>query len=115
MSSQFLYLTTVGRRTGSPHRIEIWFASEGGPLYLISGGGNRSDWVKNLLASPHASVELDHQLSTVGARLPLPPSDERTRAVDLLHAKYADQVSGTRSSWQREAFIVALDRRSSRD
>lgn len=22
---EYLYLTTIGRRTGSPHEIEIWF------------------------------------------------------------------------------------------
>jgi hypothetical protein len=38
------YVTTAGRRTGRPHTIEIWFAADGGSLFLISGGGDRSDW-----------------------------------------------------------------------
>jgi hypothetical protein len=30
------------------HRIEIWFAVHGGKLYLMSGGRDRADWVRNL-------------------------------------------------------------------
>jgi hypothetical protein len=33
----FCYLTTVGRRSGKAHTIEIWFALENGKLYLLSG------------------------------------------------------------------------------
>jgi hypothetical protein len=33
----FCYLTTVGRVTGRPHTIEIWFAREGSTLYMLSG------------------------------------------------------------------------------
>src|SRR4029450_13040190 len=56
--AQFCYLTTKGRRTGQPHTIEIWFGMRGGRLYMLSGGGNRSDWVLNLPGSPAASVSL---------------------------------------------------------
>ena len=31
----FCYLTTVGRRSGKRHTIEIWFARENGALYLL--------------------------------------------------------------------------------
>lgn len=54
----FAYLTTIGRRTGAPHRIEIWFAIDDGALYLLSCGRNRSDWVLNLQANPNESVGL---------------------------------------------------------
>jgi deazaflavin-dependent oxidoreductase (nitroreductase family) len=108
MSSEFLHLTTRGRRTGGPHRIEIWFATAGGPLYLISGGGDRSDWVKNLQADPHATVQLETETFEITARAL--PGSERSDAVAMLHEKYRSQVSGTLASWQHDAFIVALDR-----
>ena len=53
----FLYLTTVGRRTGRPHRIEIWFAAHEGRLYLLSGGRERADWVRNLQANPRVRLQ----------------------------------------------------------
>ena len=55
-AGQFCYLTTTGRITGRPHEIEIWFAFPPDPasttLYLMAGGRERSDWVKNLLQNP---------------------------------------------------------------
>ncbi len=39
----YAYLTTIGRRTGRPHRIEIWFAAQEGRMYLLAGGRERSD------------------------------------------------------------------------
>src|SRR5919198_4125925 len=41
----YAYLTTTGRVTGRPHEIEIWFALHAGTVYVLSGGGDRSDWV----------------------------------------------------------------------
>jgi hypothetical protein len=37
-SELYVHLTTVGRRTGRPHRIEIWFAEHDERLYMLSGG-----------------------------------------------------------------------------
>ncbi len=105
----FCYLTTVGRRSGRDHTIEIWFAAEGRTLYLISGGGARSDWVRNLVAQPEARVAVGGWSLHVRARLPLvEPPEERERAVRLLHAKYGRRESSL-ESWLRDAFIVALD------
>ena len=50
--ADFCYLTTTGRVSGRPHTIEIWFALHEHTLYLLSGAGDRSDWVKNTLRSP---------------------------------------------------------------
>ena len=102
-------MSTTGRVTGRPHEIEIWFTEVGDSLYLISGGGERSDWVKNLVAEPAATVRVDGKTVPVKARVPVHPGEERTVAVDRLHAKYADQVSGSLEDWKRDAFIVALD------
>ena len=52
----FCYLTTTGRVSGRPHTIEIWFALQGRTLYLLSVGGDRSDWVRNLRRDPRATL-----------------------------------------------------------
>jgi hypothetical protein len=65
--------------------------------------------VRNLLASPGATVRIgDHSLD-VSARLPLPDGPERDEGVRALHAKYGDQVSSTVEQWLTRAYIVALD------
>jgi deazaflavin-dependent oxidoreductase (nitroreductase family) len=69
VEEQYCYLTTRGRVSGRPHRIEIWFALDGSTLYLLSGGRERSDWVKNLRATPEVTVELGGRTRRRGARL----------------------------------------------
>ncbi|GAA1309956.1 hypothetical protein GCM10009634_75400 [Saccharothrix xinjiangensis] len=46
-------ITTLGRRTGRAHRIEIFSYRAAGATYLCSGaGGAATDWHANLLANP---------------------------------------------------------------
>lgn len=48
-------LTTIGRRSGSPARIEIWwFHVEG--RFIITGTPGKRDWYANVLANPHVIV-----------------------------------------------------------
>ena len=48
----YLYLTTTGRRSGLPRRIEIWFTRHEGRYYLVAEHGLKAHWVRNLLAEP---------------------------------------------------------------
>jgi deazaflavin-dependent oxidoreductase (nitroreductase family) len=104
-----LDLMTTGRRTGEPHEIEIWFTILEDHVYLISGGGDRSDWVRNLVADPVAAVRIAGVTHPATGRVPIHPGAERTTAVEHLHRKYGDQVSGSLDDWKRDAFIVGLD------
>jgi deazaflavin-dependent oxidoreductase (nitroreductase family) len=104
------YLTTTRRKTTRLHTIEIWFVSVGSTVYLISGGGARSDWVNNLMTNRSASVRIGPESFDVNARLPLPRTPERSAAVRKLHHKYASQISGSLEEWIHDAYIVALDR-----
>jgi deazaflavin-dependent oxidoreductase (nitroreductase family) len=55
---EYAYLTTRGRVTGTPHRIEIWYRRLGDDVWLIAGGRDSADWVKNLRADPNAMIEI---------------------------------------------------------
>ncbi|MEW6605789.1 MAG: nitroreductase/quinone reductase family protein [Thermoproteota archaeon] len=46
---QFLYLDTTGWKTGKKHRIEIWFVEDNGKYYVMSEGGERAHWVRNIM------------------------------------------------------------------
>jgi deazaflavin-dependent oxidoreductase (nitroreductase family) len=52
LDEPYLYLTTVGRKSGNDHEIEIWFVALGGAYYLISEKRERADWVRNLRKEP---------------------------------------------------------------
>ena len=101
------YLTTTGRLTGRPHEIEIWFATDGTTVWLLSGGGERSDWVQNLLARPDANVRIGVEEFVAAARFPLPQDEEKQTAARLL----ADKYPGYFQKAFAEGYVIALDPR----
>lgn len=106
----YCYLTTIGRISGEPREIEIWFAmdAERGTLYMLSGGRDRSDWVRNLQRDPRVSVRVGDQASSGRARV-VDGADEDELARRLLLEKYTPRYSGDLDRWRREALPVAVD------
>ena len=104
----YAYLTTVGRRTGRPHRIEIWFAAEGRRLYLMSGGRDRSDWVRNILAHAHVTVDLGDGTGNGMAHIVQPGTAEDARARELLVSKYATPGNPLHD-WGRTSLPVVVE------
>jgi deazaflavin-dependent oxidoreductase (nitroreductase family) len=107
-ADDFCYVTTKGRRTGRPHRIEIWYASDGTTLYLLAGGGHSSDWVRNALADPTVQVEIDGDISAGRARI-IEDGEEADRARLLVFAKYAPRSGDDLSEWRDTALPIAIE------
>ena len=106
---EYCYLTTTGRASGRPHEIEIWFGINEETLYLLSGGGDKSDWVKNLLKNPTVTVQIAKHTFTGNARI-VSEGKEETMARYLLAEKYQDWEGKKRlSEWARTALPVAID------
>ena len=104
----YCYLTTIGRVTGTPHEIEIWFGLNASTLYLMSGDG-KSDWVKNLRKNPPVTVRIAKRTFNATARL-VEDEAEQTLARNLLADKYNERrANGTLSKWARTALVVGLD------
>ena len=104
----YCYLTTTGRVSGTPREIEIWFALEGSTLYMLSGGGDRSNWVQNLLRKPAVTVRIGEVIEPGRARVVENP-DEDARARQLVFEKYSERYSGDLENWRRTALPVAVD------
>ena len=51
---RYLDLTVQGRKTGKPHTVRIWFIVKEGKIYVSSGRGSDSQWIKNLRQTPKA-------------------------------------------------------------
>ena len=108
-SEEFCYLTTTGRVSGNPHEIEIWFGMKGDSLYLLSGGGHKSDWVKNLAKNPNVTVRIGQHRFTATGRL-VQSAEEESSARTLLADKYNERESdGSLSEWAQSALVVGLD------
>jgi deazaflavin-dependent oxidoreductase (nitroreductase family) len=48
----FLLLYTLGRRSGKQRITPLEYRRRNGDIYIVSGRGRRSDWFRNLKASP---------------------------------------------------------------
>jgi deazaflavin-dependent oxidoreductase (nitroreductase family) len=85
-------ITTTGRRSGQPRRIEIWFYRFEDSIYLSGLPGPRTrDWLANLAAEPHFTFHLKHG---VVADLPavatvITDPDERRRVL----AQFVDEFN----------------------
>ena len=91
-TAPFCYLTTTGRRSGRPHTIEIWFALHATTVYLLSGGRENSDWVKNLQQEPAVQIRIGTGRFTGRARVLNGPPREASLpvAIDLQHHRPPD-------------------------
>ncbi len=105
----FCYLTTTGRVTGRPHEIEMWFSlvPETRTLYMLSGGGDRSDWVRNLRQNPEVTVRIAGEEFGGRAR-ESHDAEEDGLARRLLVEKY-ETSPGSLSNWRRSALPVAVE------
>ncbi len=73
---QVLYLTTIGRTTGLPREIEIWFVAFSERLYLFAETGEAAGWVKNIKRNPKVVVRIGNLQINGTARI-LDRQDDR--------------------------------------
>lgn len=105
----YCYVTTTGRVTGTPHRIEIWFALQNETVYLLSGARERSDWVRNVMVSPDVVLELADRRRTTRARVLEPGTEEDALARRLLLDKYTARGHKDLEEWAATALPVAIE------
>lgn len=105
----YCYLTTTGRVSGKPHEIEIWFGVTGGRLYLMAGGGERSDWVKNLKKNPAVTIRIRGQVYQATADI-VTDATEQASVRPVLADKYNErEADGSLSEWATTALVVGFD------
>jgi deazaflavin-dependent oxidoreductase (nitroreductase family) len=66
---QILHLTTIGRKTGLPREIEIWFVVWCERLYLFAETREAAGWVKNIRRNPKVTVRIGEWHSDATARV----------------------------------------------
>ena len=89
-------ITTTGRRSGRPRRIETWFYRVGGNLYLTGSPGRR-DWYANVVANPAFVFHLKESVVADLPAIAMPITDDAERrrilteiATDLIQAEHLD-------------------------
>lgn len=54
----YLYITTIGHKTGRQHQIEIWYVDYAGNYYIVSEKRENAHWVRNLTANPNITFSI---------------------------------------------------------
>jgi hypothetical protein len=79
---------------------------------MLSGGGDRADWIRNLKKTPRVRLRIGTQATTATARVLRAGTKEDELARRLLDGKYQGWHEGKRlSSWARNALPVAIELR----
>ena len=107
-------ITTTGRTTGKPRRIEIYLHQFDGEYYLTGKPGSKRDWVANILAHPGFTVHLKRDVvadvPVVGE--PEPDGEERGRilfrALTESWGSDPDKARGALDRWVDQAPFIRL-------
>jgi deazaflavin-dependent oxidoreductase (nitroreductase family) len=80
--SQIIDLTTIGRRSGQPRKIEIFLHVDDGVLFItgIPQADRTRDWIHNIAADQHVVVHLKQSLVAdvpATARVVTDPAERR--------------------------------------
>jgi deazaflavin-dependent oxidoreductase (nitroreductase family) len=88
-------ITTVGRRTGEPRRIEIWFHRLDGRYYITGTPGRPRDWYANLVAHPAFTFHLKESATAdlPATARPITDPAEREKVLAGLLAPLGDFTS----------------------
>ena len=102
------HLQTIGRTSGRPRTIEIWFATDGARIYLLAGGRDRAHWVRNLRVEPRVRVRIGGRTIDARARV-IEGEPTEMVARRLLAAKYQGWTDGKPlSSWAAGSLPVEI-------
>jgi deazaflavin-dependent oxidoreductase (nitroreductase family) len=109
---QFCDLTTVGRSSGKPRTVELWFGAEGDRVYFVSGGGMAANWVKNIQREPGVTVAIGGVEFQGRARVLDRQRDGESwqRGAELCCRKYYRRdASYLDRGWSPEAVVVEAE------
>jgi deazaflavin-dependent oxidoreductase (nitroreductase family) len=97
-------ITTTGRRSGEPRRIETWRYRAAGRYWLTGSPGSR-DWYANVLAHPEFTLHRKGVDTVVRGR-PVTDPDERARVLGEIVP--ALDWAGSLESWLAGSPLVEI-------
>ena len=98
-------ITTIGRRSGQPRRLETWRYRAAGRYWLTGSPGAR-DWYANLMVHPEFTLHLKDRDLPVRGRLVTDP-DERARVLGEIVPGL--DWAGSLESWLAGSPLVEIE------
>jgi deazaflavin-dependent oxidoreductase (nitroreductase family) len=102
-------ITTIGRKTGKPRRLEIWFHNLNGELFLTGSPGKKRDWLANLIANPSFTFHLKQSLKVDIPAKAIPIFDEPSRREIL--TRLLEKMGGDRDleAWIKGSPLAKIE------
>jgi len=106
-SERTIDITTTGRRSGRPSRVEIWFHNVDDTIYITGSPGTR-DWYANLLENPRFVFHLKQSINADLPAIARPILESHERQAVLTEVT---QRVGARNldAWMSGAPLVAIE------
>jgi deazaflavin-dependent oxidoreductase (nitroreductase family) len=76
-------ITTIGRTTGLPRRIEIFFHQLDGDYFITGRPGRKRDWLANIVAQPEFTLHLKRGVQADLTATAAPITDPKEREAIL--------------------------------
>ena len=112
-SDRVIDITTTGRQTGQPRRIEIWFHRLGGKYYITGTPGRPRSWYANLVAHPAFTFHLKESATADLPATARPVTDpaEREKVLAAILAAlpgFADTPGQEPADWVARSPLVEV-------
>jgi deazaflavin-dependent oxidoreductase (nitroreductase family) len=101
-------ITTIGRRSGLPRRIEIWFHNVDGDVY-ITGLPSKRDWYANVLADPSLTLHLKQSViaDLAATAVSITDPDEKRRLLTEIRSRLRRHQEV--DDWVMESPLIRID------
>ena len=99
-------ITTTGRKSGLPRRMEIWFHNIDGRI-IITGQPGPRDWLANLIANPNFTFHLKGDVQAdlpATARVITDPAEKRS----IMSARFRDRDASEEPPAEGRPFVEVL-------
>jgi deazaflavin-dependent oxidoreductase (nitroreductase family) len=103
-----IHITTTGRTSGRPRRVEIWFHNLDGHLYVTGTPGSR-DWYANLRAHPDFIFHLKESVRADLRARATPVLEPTARRAVLARILRSLDHGADLETWVRESPLVEVE------
>ena len=106
-NESLIELVVMGRKTGQPRSVKIWFVATNNKIYVTSGRGSDAQWIKNLKHTSTVTCQIGIT-RLQGTATWLEGAHVREDVFPLFFRKYfLARIFGW-IGWYREAFAFAI-------
>ena len=102
------HLTTVGRKTGKPHRVELWFSLGAGKIFL-SHEGDYTDWMRNITKNRRVRIQIGRLDLEADATILKEGVSKELGKTSLYEKYYGPAPKATIEDWFELSTIIELN------